>query len=489
MAEMKWNETATRLFKTGVSHGVLHVEGDSVAVPWSGLTSVAVEPSGGEHTALYFDGRKVLDHVAREDANVLLECVSTPVEFDRCDGIDGVYTLQRRRRFNLAWRSLIGNDVDGVDHGYELHLLYNCTALPTRKMTETIGQQTTLAKFSWNIHATPPAEGAALIRPAPHIVLNTNDHPDSIDIIEGILYGDEDTDPVFPDYPDVEVIVDNNDGGTVGDVQLNFTVSDSFVVPLEVSVLDHVLLVGPGGCGGRSTRGGGGGGGGDVLVLTNVPVTPGETITIELGTPATIPASSNTSQIEPGESTIMVGSVSGPLGEAIAGGNGGGADNSTSAQPGACGGGGAGGTSGNNNLGGAGSTGGDGGTGRGTIVTTTRAGGGGGGMLPENGSTATSSANPGRGGAGKDVSVIFGAVGGAAGVFGGGGGGGSTSGADPGGIGGVGGGGQAGGSNNAGVGHDGVANTGGGAGGNGTTAAVAPGTGGTGFASVIYHTD
>ncbi len=485
---MQWNQTAQRFFKTGLSHGVLKVESEPQPVAWSGLTSVSDEPDGGEHTPLYFEGIKTLDHVANTNTKLLLECVAYPEEFELCDGKDGIFTNQRRERFHLSYRTKIGNDVDGTEHGYELHLVYNCTALPTKKMMQTLAQQTTLSTFSWTIHAVPLVYG--LHRPTAHIILNSITQPEAVAAIEEILYGSEGEDPVFPVFPEYEDVVDVVDTSDAPEgTQVDFAVSDTWVVPDGVFLLDRILLVGPGAPAGRSTRGGGGGGGGDVVVLSDIPVTPGETITVELGTPATPPVDANTHQATPGESSIMVGSVSGTIAEAIAGGNGGGADNDTSAQTGACGGGGAGGTSGNQNLGAPGITGGDGGTGRGTVITNTRAGGGGGGMAPENGTTATSANSPGIGGDGLDVSAIFGPVGGAAGVFGGGGGGGSTSAAAEGGLGGAGGGGQGGGSNHGGIGQDAVANTGGGGGGNGSTASLQTGAGGTGFASIKWHVE
>lgn len=481
---LQWDQTGERFFRTGLNRGVLQVEGDPIAVVWNGLTSISDEALGGEHKPIYFEGVKTLDYVEGTDTQVVLECITYPTEFDRCDGLDGVHTNQRRQRFNLAWREKIGNDVDKEEHGYLLHLLYNCTALPTKKMSRSLGQAIPISTFSWTIH-TVPVE-VSLHRPTSHLILNSITQPEAVAVVEEILYGEDGDDPIFPTFPEYEEVVDivGNTDVPVGS-QINFPASNTWVVPAGVFKIDRLLLVGPGGPGGRSTRGGGGGGGGEVVSIANVPVIPGETITISLGAPAAIAASSNIANAIPGDSSIAVGSASGLLATAIAGGNGGGADNDAGAQPGACGGGGAGGTSGHNNLGAAGSRGGNGGNGRGATVTTTRAGGGGGGMAPENGTTATSSTNPGIGGDGLDVSLIFGAVGGAAGIFGGGGGGGTTVGTTVGGLGGTGGAGRGGGSDGAG-GHNAIANTGGGGGGNGSTGDAIPGTGGTGFAAIKY---
>lgn len=230
MTAIKWDELGERFFRTGVSRGVLQVEGDTVAVPWNGLTSVSEEVSGGEHQPQYFEGAKTLDHVETEDTALTLECVMYPKEFERCDGFDQIYTHQLRKRFNLAYRNQIGNDVEREDLGYDLHLIYNATALPTKKTYDSIEANVPLSVFSWSIHAVP--EFIDGMRPTAHLIISSIDYPEVVAAIEDILYGTDDTDPVFMDMGTVVDIFDPPPDPTVTVVELpaqNITTTDAGV--------------------------------------------------------------------------------------------------------------------------------------------------------------------------------------------------------------------------------------------------------------------
>ena len=56
MPKLVWDETGKRLYETGVSKGVLYVQGDDGTygngVAWNGLTAVNESPSGAEATPL-----------------------------------------------------------------------------------------------------------------------------------------------------------------------------------------------------------------------------------------------------------------------------------------------------------------------------------------------------------------------------------------------------------------------------------------------------
>jgi hypothetical protein len=57
--------------------------------------------------------------------------------------------------FGLCYRSKVGNDVDGVDHGYKLHLIYGAQAAPSEKAYATINDSPAAINFSWAITTTP----------------------------------------------------------------------------------------------------------------------------------------------------------------------------------------------------------------------------------------------------------------------------------------------------------------------------------------------
>jgi hypothetical protein len=122
--------------------------------------------------------------------------------------------------FDLSYRTLVGNGLDGSEHGYKIHLVYNATVTPGALSYETLSDSINPSTMSWEIQAVPVrVEG---FRPTAHIVIDTR-HMDQnkIDAIEELLYGSDTTLPRMPDpqlifdtlhYGDMIVVIDNGDG-------------------------------------------------------------------------------------------------------------------------------------------------------------------------------------------------------------------------------------------------------------------------------------
>ena len=55
---------------------------------------------------------------------------------------------QRRSPFGLSYRTIKGNDVDGSDYGYKLHLVYGALAAPTEKAHATVNDTPEAVTFS-----------------------------------------------------------------------------------------------------------------------------------------------------------------------------------------------------------------------------------------------------------------------------------------------------------------------------------------------------
>ena len=132
MAKLVWDATGERLYETGVKNGVLYTtdkNGDySKGVAWNGLTAVTESPSGAEATPLYADDIKYLNLTSNEEFGGTIEAYMCPDEFAECDGsaslVPGVKIGQQKRKiFGLSYRTAIGNDVDGYDYGYKIHLV------------------------------------------------------------------------------------------------------------------------------------------------------------------------------------------------------------------------------------------------------------------------------------------------------------------------------------------------------------------------------
>lgn len=209
MTRIIWSEPGTRFFEAGLDQGVLYPVGQD-GVAWNGLISINESSDGGELEALHYDGVKYADIVSAEDFVADLQAFGAPREFDACDGrkqlAPGLFvTHQPRRTFGLSYRTLIGNDLVGPEHGYKLHLVYNCTAAPANRSNTTISNVTNPEVTSWQIATVPPP--ATTYRPSAHVVLDsTVIAANKLADIEEILYGNSSTSGA-PRLPTIDELV------------------------------------------------------------------------------------------------------------------------------------------------------------------------------------------------------------------------------------------------------------------------------------------
>lgn len=196
MAKIEWDKTGERLYETGVKNGVLYVqEGGAYqkGVAWNGLTAVTESPSGAEATPLYADDIKYLNLLSAEEFGATIEAYTYPDEFAACDGsaslVEGVMIGQQARKtFGLCYRTTIGNDTDGNDHGYKLHIIYGALAAPSEKAYATINDSPEAITFSWEITTTPVNVTGA--KPTASITIDsTKADPTKLAALEDILYG------------------------------------------------------------------------------------------------------------------------------------------------------------------------------------------------------------------------------------------------------------------------------------------------------------
>ena len=196
MAKIEWDKTGERLYETGVKNGVLYVqEGGAYpkGVAWNGLTAVTESPSGAEATPLYADDIKYLNLLSTEEFGATIEAYTYPDEFAACDGsaalADGVMIGQQARKtFGLCYRTTIGNDTEGNDHGYKLHIIYGALAAPSEKAYATINDSPDAITFSWEVTTTPVNVTGA--KPTASITIDsTKADPTKLAALEDILYG------------------------------------------------------------------------------------------------------------------------------------------------------------------------------------------------------------------------------------------------------------------------------------------------------------
>lgn len=214
MSKLTWDASGERLYETGVKQGVLYVINNNVygnGVAWNGLTAITESPSGAESTPLYADDIKYLDLRSTEEFGATIEAYTYPDEFAACDGsaslADGVSIGQQARKmFGLCYRTTVGNDTDGTDHGYKLHLIYGATASPSEKAYETINDSPEAITFSWEITTTPVSVTG--FKPTASITIDsTKADPTCLAALEEKLYGGESTEPTLPLPDEVKTIM------------------------------------------------------------------------------------------------------------------------------------------------------------------------------------------------------------------------------------------------------------------------------------------
>jgi len=210
MTVLEWDKTGDRRFETGVDRGVLYLR-DGAAVPWNGLTSISEETSR-EVKSYYLDGVKYLDHHVPGSYAATLSAFTYPDELDALMGNEefapGVILHdQKSSVFHLSYRTKIGNDVEGVDFGYRLHILYNIMAVSNGAAMSSIGDAVTPSAFEWALTGTPANMYG--VRPTSHISLDSR-HLDSLQLvaIENLLYGTEEDEPTMPDAVDLLEMLD-----------------------------------------------------------------------------------------------------------------------------------------------------------------------------------------------------------------------------------------------------------------------------------------
>ena len=206
MSLIIWDKTGERLYETGVKNGVLYPMDANGAYPlgvaWNGLIGVTESPSGAEASPLYADDTKYLNLMSAEEFAATVEAYTYPAEFAVCDGsVDlsaGVSIGQQtRKQFGMAYKTSLGNDVEGVEYGYKLHLIYGGLASPSEKGYSTINDSPEAITFSWEV-STTPVEVTSKKPTATLVIDSTKADAGLLATLETILFGDTGVDPRLP---------------------------------------------------------------------------------------------------------------------------------------------------------------------------------------------------------------------------------------------------------------------------------------------------
>lgn len=197
MSKIAWDQTGHHLYETGTDRCVVYPADTNGNYPkgygWNGVTGYTESPSGADETALYADNIKYLSLRAAEEFGATITAYTYPDEFAILDGsaqpISGVKVYQQARKsFGLCIRTLIGNDLDGNDHGYLLHLVYGLTASPSERNFSTVNDSPEAIEFSWELSSVPVAvnnyKNTSVIT-----IDSTKVNSEKLAALEAILYG------------------------------------------------------------------------------------------------------------------------------------------------------------------------------------------------------------------------------------------------------------------------------------------------------------
>lgn len=202
MARLDWDQPGEKIFDTGLDRGVLYPM-DGTGLPWNGLISVEeVAVQGAD--SYFFNGEKYGDIGFTNDFSGKIKAFTYPDEFLTYEGkrtdeaIPGLRVPhQSQPTFGLSYRTLVGDDVDSIDLGYKIHILYNLLAVPSGLSYETLSDDISPMEFEWSVTSKPEkVEGYA---PTAHVIADSRYMAEEgFAFLEDILYGTETSSPTLP---------------------------------------------------------------------------------------------------------------------------------------------------------------------------------------------------------------------------------------------------------------------------------------------------
>lgn len=203
--KLVWDQTGERRYETGVKQCALYPMTAGVypkGVAWNGITAITESPSGAEPTAMYADDIKYLDILSAETYAATIEAYMYPDEFKPCNGeaelAEGVSIGQQtRQKFGLCYKTTLGNDTDGEDYGYELHLVYGGLAAPAEEAHNSKNESPEGMTMSWSVSTTPvDVEGK---KPTATVTINSVKAGEKVmKAVEDVLYGSEKAEARLP---------------------------------------------------------------------------------------------------------------------------------------------------------------------------------------------------------------------------------------------------------------------------------------------------
>lgn len=197
MPKLVWDQIGERLYETGAKNAVLYLldanNAYSTGVAWNGLLGFDENPSGAEPTKLWADDTNYITLFSAEEYGGTIRAYMYPDEFAQCDGSASLATgatigQQERKTFGFCYTTSIGNDTQGNEHGYKIHLVYGCKASPSSKTHDTINDSPSAVEMSWEVSCTPvPVTG---FKPTCVVEIDSTTADETkLEQLKDILYG------------------------------------------------------------------------------------------------------------------------------------------------------------------------------------------------------------------------------------------------------------------------------------------------------------
>lgn len=194
---LKWDQTGEKFYETGTDRGVVYLQSGDGTYPsgaaWNGLIGVTYSPSGAEATKLYANNNNYINLYSVEEVGGTITAYTYPDEFAGADGYadltSGVRVGQQTRKtFGLTWRTLVGNDTEGQDHGYIIHIVYGCVVSPSERAYNSVNDSPEAVELSWEYTTTPVA--VSDMKPTSYVEIDSRTvSTEGMKAIEDKLYG------------------------------------------------------------------------------------------------------------------------------------------------------------------------------------------------------------------------------------------------------------------------------------------------------------
>lgn len=153
--------------------------------------------------------------MSAEELGLTIEAYTYPEELIPCLGefeiSPGVLINQQdREHFGFSYRTLIGNDESGNNHGYKIHLVYDCIASPSDKSRSSVNDSPDVSPFSWEVTTTPVEVDGH--KPTSMLTIDSTEYykhgfVNALKGIEDAIYGTDKTNAWLPSISEIDELI------------------------------------------------------------------------------------------------------------------------------------------------------------------------------------------------------------------------------------------------------------------------------------------